>query len=62
MKLNESVGATLIAPPGDSQTLFAFGSMKAMQINASWTILRQMGPGQLGTKTNGSRANGGGVR
>ena len=24
--------------------------MKAMQINAGWTILGQMGPGQLGTK------------
>ena len=57
-----SVGATLIAPPGDSQTLFAFGYMKAMQINAGWTILGQMGPEQLGTKTNGSRANGGGIR
>ena len=27
-------GATLTAPPGDSQTLIAFGSVKAMQINA----------------------------
>ena len=36
--------------------------MKAMQINAGRTILGQMGPEQLGTKTNGSRENGGEVR